>query len=843
MNETRQEPQTSVPENEAPTTPLIVGIGASAGGLEAVGRFLEHVPAMSGLAYVIIQHLDPSHKDMMVELLQRITPMTVLQAKNDMRVEPDCVYVTPPNVDMSILHGTIHLLDQAFTHGMRLPIDHFFRALADDQLERAIGVVLSGMGSDGTLGLRTIKERGGLTLVQEPDSAQFDSMPRTAITTVVVDIVAPADELPLRLLTYLKSTPLTPQQERILEMKAQSALDKIIVILRERTGNDLSLYKKSSMYRRIERRMGLHQIDNISNYVRYLRENPQEQDLLFKELLIGVTNFFRDKAVWEYLRNEGIPELLRKLPPGKHLRAWVPACSTGEEAYSLSIVFREAVEEFQPHAQFSLQIFATDLDQDAIEKARQGFYPSNIAADVSDERLERFFTPEGSGYRINKDIREKIIFAPQNLIMDPPFTKLDIISCRNLMIYLASELQQKIFPLFYYALSPGGILLLGSAETVNASSSLFIPLDNKSRLYRRSDTPLEKKDILPKYFPVVSVAATDEKKSATPAGNMQMLADQLLLQNFTPPAVLVNADGDILYINGRTGKYLEPAAGKANWNIYAMARDELKHELTLAFKRALRQNGPVKVDGIKLTTNGNISTLSITVQVVEKPSALQGLVMIVFCETTTASNHTAMNWQNPSQPSLMEELQQAHEELQSTREEMQTSQEEFKSTYEELQTINEELQTTNEELTTSKEEMQSVNEELKTVNKELQSKMDDLSSVNSDLNNLINGTELIAIFLDNALHLRRFTPSATALFKLIPSDIGRPLTDLANVLDYPELDQDAKNVLRTLVFVNKEIPSTDDRRYKVRILPYRTVENVIDGVLMTFIDISDYRSS
>lgn len=838
MNEIQKEPHHSKPK-ETSATPLIVGIGASAGGLKAIELFLENVPALSGLAFVIVQHLDPSHEDTLVELLQRITPMKVVQARNHMRVAPDHVYVIPPNKDMSVLHGAIYLLEQAPTKGMRLPIDYFFRTLADDQHERAIGVVLSGLGSDGTLGLRAIKEKGGLALVQEPDSADFDSMPRTAITTVVVDIVAPPDELPARLLAYLKSTPIVPRQEKMLEIRSQSALDKITVILRERTGNDFSLYKKSSMYRRIERRMGLHQIDHIANYLRYLRETPQEQDLLFKELLIGVTNFFRDRPVWEYLHHEGIPSLLKQYPYGKHLRAWVPACSTGEEAYSLAIVFREVVEQLQLNVQFSLQIFATDLDQDAIEKARQGLYPSGIGANISDERLKRFFTPEGSGYRINKEIREKIIFAQQNLVMDPPFTKLDIISCRNLLIYLGPELQQKLFPLFYYALNPDGLLLLGNSETVSSSSNLFTPVDNKSRLFRRADTPLEKKDI----FPMTPIATAAPKKPAPPVGNMQILTDQLLLQQFTPPAVLVNKDGDILYINGHTGKYLEPAAGKANWNIHAMAREELRHELLLALKRALRQSGPVKVNGIKLTTGGIPSMLSLTVQAIDKPSALQGLIIVVFSENPATSDAAAPHWLHPGQHSLMEELQQAHKELQSTREEMQTSQEEFKSTYEELQAINEELQTTNEELTTSKEEIQSINEEFQTINKELQSKVNDLSLVNNDLNNLVAGSDLIAIFLDSALHVRRFTPSATGLFKLIPSDIGRPLTDVVTVLDYPELRQDVENVLRTLVFVIKEINSIHHHRYKVRVQPYRTQNDVIDGVLVIFTDITDYLST
>jgi chemotaxis protein methyltransferase CheR/two-component system CheB/CheR fusion protein len=826
----------SITDHKKTPTPLIVAIGASAGGLEAIEQFLEHVPALSGMAYVVIQHMDPSHqKSMMVELLTRVTPMSVVIAENDMQVEADHVYVIPPSKDMSILHGRIQLLEQVPIHGMRMPVDYFFRALADDQQENAIGVVLSGMGTDGTLGLRAIKERGGLALVQEPDTARFDSMPRTAITTVVVDIVAPPDELPKQLINYLQTTTRIPKGDRMLEVKSQSALEKIVVLLREHTGHDMSMYKKSSMYRRIERRMGLHQIDNIANYVRYLRETPQELELLFKELLIGVTSFFRDRHVWEVLKQEVFPDLLSRHPPGKHFRAWVPACSSGEEAFSLAMAFREAVEEYAPNDHYSLQIFATDLDEDAIDRARRGFYPANIAADVSPEQLERFFIPEGNGYRVNKHIREKVIFAPQNLIMDPPFTKLDLISCRNLMIYLGQDLQQKLFPLFHYVLNPNGLLLVGTAETVSAPE-LFSPVDHKARLYQKIISSLDKQ-LAPRYFPVIHVAA-DDRKTAAAEGNLQVLADQLLLQNFAPPAVLINSDGDILYVSGRTGRFLEPAAGKANWNIYAMAKEELRHELTMTVKRALRQTDIVKSMAIKLLVEGVQTCVSIVAQQIEKPAALQGTIIVVFTQGESLGESAQPDGQNPNQRSLLEELRHAHEELLSTREEIQTSQEEFKATYEELHTINGELQTANEELSTSREEMQSVNEELHTVNQELQAKMDDLAAANNDLVNLISGTDIIAVFLDNALHVRRFTPASTQLFKLIPSDIGRPLTDVVTTLRYPDLAHDAMTVLRSLINIDKRIEADGNRHYHVRILPYRTLENIVDGVLITFTDVS-----
>jgi two-component system, chemotaxis family, CheB/CheR fusion protein len=821
--------------------PLIVGIGASAGGLEALEQFLKNIPAASGMAFVVIQHQDPTYQGILPELLKRATPMPVLQIRNRMKVKPDCVYVIPTNKDLSILHGVLHLLEPSAPRGLRLPVDFFFRALAQDRYEMAIGVILSGMGSDGTLGLRAIKEQGGLALVQEPASAKFNAMPRSAIDAGLADIVAPADQLPDRIIDYFRHTTPSAPSEQKPEAEAQSGLAKIVILLRERTGNDFSLYKKNTLYRRIERRMGLHQIHQMAAYVRYLQENPQEVELLFKELLIGVTNFFRDPAAWEELREVALPTLLAKYPAGKTLRAWVPACSSGEEAYSLAIVFKEALEQLKPQGRFSLQIFATDLDQDAIDKARLGCYPANIAADVSPKRLGRFFTlEENNQYRIAKEIREMVIFAPQNVIMDPPFTKLDILTCRNLLIYLGPELQNKLIPLFHYALDRDGILLLGNAETIGSFNSLFASLSSKSRLYRRLDSSARPAAL---DFPIKQAPAiADEPKAAQQPGNLQYQADHLLLQNFSPAAVLVNCDGDILYISGRTGKYLEPAAGKANWNIYVMARDGLRHALAGALKKVVRQQGTVKLDGVQvMDSNGVEQAVNLTVQMIESPSLLKGMVMIVFSDVPPpAPGKTA---RGAVANALKEELKRAHEQINTLREEMQTSQEELTSTNEELQSTNEELQSTNEELTTSKEEMQSLNEELQTVNAELQSKVDDLSWVNNDMKNLLNSTEIAIVFLDGRLNVRRYTTQATRLFKLIPGDIGRPLSDIASELVYPELapqlQADTQEVLHSLAISEKQVTTRDGHWFKVRIMPYRTIENLIDGLVLTFTDITE----
>ena len=838
------------PSPQASVSFPIVGIGASAGGLEALEQFLRHVPAASGMAFVIVQHLDPTRKGIMPELLQHATVMRVIQVKDRTKVRPNCVYVIPPNKDMSILRGVLHLLAPAAPRGLRLPIDFFLRSLAQDQQERSIGVILSGMGSDGTLGLRTIKEMAGVALVQEPATAKFDGMPRSAIDAGLADIVAPVDELPGRILAYLRRTPLIARPEGAVEDKTQSALEKAVILLRAHTGHDFSLYKRNTLYRRIERRMHLHQIDKIAAYVRYLRENSQELDLLFKELLIGVTSFFRDPTAWEHLREKAFPELVAGRSPGHALRAWVPGCSTGEEAYSLAIAFKEAMEQVGPKESFALQVFATDLDRDAIDKARQGFFPDNTAADMSPERLSRFFSKEDRGYRVRKEIREMVIFAPQNLIMDPPFTKLDLLSCRNLLIYLAPEMQKKLLPLFHYSLNPGGILFLGSAETIGGFTDLFAPLVGKSRIFRRRESALRPEPVeFPSSFAPASRGGTEAYPAPRPPLSLQSLADQLILQCYTPPAVLVNDKGDILYISGRTGKYLEPAAGKANWNIFAMAREGLRLELSGAFQKTLRQKGTVTLQGLRVGTSGGQQFVDLTVQTLEEPEPLRGLVMIVFTDVAAPVETKGPDRlrRTPGRRSarlaeLERELEQAREALQATREEMQTSQEELKSSNEELQSTNEELQSTNEELTTSKEEMQSLNEELQTVNTELQAKVDDFSVVNSDMKNLLDSTDIATVFLDNDLHVRRFTTQATKIIKLLGTDVGRPITDLASDLRYPELAEDAREVLRTLASTEKPIAAHDGRWFTVRIMPYRTLDNRIDGVVITFADITAAKS-
>ncbi|HEY5951427.1 MAG TPA: chemotaxis protein CheB [Kofleriaceae bacterium] len=825
----------------------IIGIGASAGGLEALEEFLAHVPERPGAAFVVVQHLDPTHQGMLVEILQRATSLRVVEATDGTPVEPDTVYVIPPGKDMSLLHATLHLLPQASARSRVLPIDFFFRSLAQDQGERSIGVILSGMGTDGTLGLRAIKEAAGATFVQSLDTAKFDSMPRSAIDAGMADVVAPVDQIPSRIFAYRQYAHLDAGEHS----DSDKAIEKICLLLRDYSGNDFSLYKRSTVSRRIERRMGLHQLLTYGDYLRFLRENGRELELLFQELLIGVTSFFRDPADWDRLRQDVLVPLVASRASTGVIRAWVAGCSTGEEAYSLAIMLREALEPLRSHKSVAVQIFATDLDREAIEVARVGLYPENIAADVSPERLRRFFVHEDRGYRVAKDIRESVIFAPQNVIIDPPFTKVDIVSCRNLMIYLSPEVQRRLIPLFHYCLNPGGALFLGTAETIGTYTSLFAPLDGKSRIFRRlaptMDTPpLERHFSTFGRRPLARDERDDVMASAKQtAHNLQLHVDRLLVQRFAPLGVLCNEKGDILYISGRAGKYLEPAPGKATSNLFAMAREGLRRPVSAVFAKAVTSDRPITLRGVRIGTNGGTQYADLTLQKLTEPKELARTVLVVIADVAPPppAPRKGKSARAPARlTELEQELQRAQDEAQVIREAMQTSQEELKSTNEELQSTNEELQSTNEELTTSKEEMQSLNEELQTVNHELQSKVEDLSRSNNDMKNLLNSTDIATLFLDTDLRVRRFTTATSKIIKLIAADVGRPITDIASELDYVSLAEDAREVLRTLMYKEHQAEARDGRAFSVRIMPYRTVENVIDGIVITFTDASAARS-
>lgn len=822
----------------------VVGLGASAGGLEPLEQFLNGVAEGSGLAYLVVQHMDPTHKTLLVELLQRATSMPVHEAAQAQAIEADTVYVIPPDAELTLRAGALHLEKPVEPRGQRLPIDVMFSSLARELGDRAIGVVLSGMGSDGTQGLRAIKTQGGLTLAQQPESAQFDSMPRSAIAAGCVDIVALPAELPARILSITGRQ--APPEASAAEpgTDATTALDTILALLHEHTRHDLALYKSNTLVRRVERRVAVHGLGSMTAYADFLHANPQELDLLFKEMLIGVTSFFRDPQVWQDLQDKVLPALLaRHAADAGPLRAWVVGCSTGEEAYSLAIVFSEALDALPAPAHRQLQIFATDLNADAIASARSGRFAATIAQDLTPARLSRFFSERPGGYLIDKRIRDMVLFAQHDVILDPPFTRLDVLSCRNLMIYFDAALQKRLVPLFHYSLRPGGALLLGSSETVGRAQSLFVPLHPKSRLYWRSENGgAPGAVVFPTHRRPTLRSASQETALPhpnTPPANLQSLADQWLLQSHAPPAVLVNEAGDIVYISGRTGRYLEPAAGKANWNIHVMARPAIRAQLAVALRTALLDRTTVELQGLRLDDDAG-AAVDITVQASAPPKSLEGMAMIVFRDVPAPPGRRGRRSKPgaAADPGATEELQRSREEINALRQEMRASQEELQAANEELQSTNEELQSANEELTTSKEEAQSMNEELQTINGELQSKLDDLALAQSDMQNLLNSTDIATLFLDNQLNVRRYTEQIARVIHLREGDIGRPLSELASTLLYPELHADVKETLRTLAFSEKQIATSDGHWFTVRIMPYRTLANVIQGVVITFVDIT-----
>jgi two-component system CheB/CheR fusion protein len=842
------EPVTSparTPERAPAGTPArVVGLGASAGGLAPLEEFLAHVPASTGLAYIVVQHMDPTHKAMLGELLQRATPMPVLEVSDALPVQGDAVYVIPPNAEITLAGGMLRLAAPTLPRGQRLPIDVLFGSLARELGERAVGVVLSGMGSDGTLGLQSIRTQGGLTVAQLPESAQFDSMPKSAIASGCVDIVAIPAEMPRRILRVLGSQAFEKAAPAPASaVPGATAFGTILDLLREHTRHDLAPYRPSTLLRRIARRMAVLGVDTMEGYAALLRESTQELDLLFKEVLIGVTAFFRDADVWQDLKDVVLPALLARREPGvERLRAWVVGCSTGEEAYSLAMVFAECVESRSEYATCELQIFATDLSADAIAAARRGRYPAAIARELAPQRLARFFREQAGGYVIDAGIRERVLFAQHDVILDPPFTRLDIVSCRNLLIYFGTALQQRLVPLFHYSLRPGGALLLGASETVGRAQSMFRPLHPKSRLYWRNDHggPVGAVEFPTQRRSSLQAAAQEAHlpRATVPPANLQTLADQVLLQEFSPPAVLVNEGGDIVYISGRTGRYLEPAAGKANWNIHVMARPGIRAQLATGLRTALHDKKPVELRGLRL--DDEAAGVDITVFAIQQPKALEGMAMVVFRDAPAPPGRRVKRAgpEAAVDPAVMDELMRARQEILALRQDMHASQEELQAANEELQSTNEELQSANEELTTSKEEAQSMNEELQTINIELQSRLDDLALAQSDMQNLLNSTEIATLFLDNDLNVRRFTEKIHRVVHLRESDIGRPLSELATTLVYPGLFADVQETLRTLAFSEKQIPTTDGLWYSVRIMPYRTLANVIQGVVITFVDIT-----
>jgi two-component system CheB/CheR fusion protein len=828
----------------------VVGIGASAGGLEAFEHFFTNMPADSGMAFVLIPHLAPEHKSIMAELLKRYTKMDIFQAEDGMRANPNCVYIIPPNKDMTMLKGTLQLLEPVGRRGLRHPIDFFFRSLAEDQGERAVCIVLSGTGTEGALGLRAIKEKGGLVLVQDPKTARYDGMPVSAIATGLVDHVLPPDKMSEQLLRYIEhphALPLKPAAKT--ESGPPEPLQKIISLIRDHTGHDFSLYKPNTILRRIEKRTAILQVGSMADYLAYLRGNPEEIELLFRELLIRVTNFFRDPEAFEIIKGKVLPLFFKGRPPGQPVRIWVPACSTGEEAYSLAIIVQEHNSKLKQ--KFNVQIFATDIDKEAVDMARTGLYPDSITADVSPERLDRFFTRKASAYKIKEEIRQMIVFAVQDIIKDPPFTKLQMISCRNVLIYFDAELQTKVLPLFHNALMAGGILCLGSSETIGNHSDMFSVVDRKWRIFR-----VKGAEAIPAGPFEASTAAAPGRgarpESALPIKRreetaMGTLAEKIILDRYTPPYVIIDDKRNILYFHGKTSRYLESAPGKASLNIFEMAREEVRLELRTALRKAVTRGLDTTVDGLQIKTDGGFRTVNLEIRHLPPPESMPGMLMVVFRELALTKGQKPGNAPPPSRKmsrhiaELEHELRSTKEKLHTTIEELETANQELGSTNEELQSSNEELQSTIEEMDTSREELQSVNEELTTINTELQIKADEASQNINDMNNLAASTMIANIFLDNDLRIKRFTPATADVLNLVETDIGRPVGDFSLKLDYPDLEKDIAEVLRALALKERVVRHRNGLWYIARILPYRTMENVIDGVVITFVDITEQK--
>ncbi|HSM09217.1 MAG TPA: CheR family methyltransferase [Gemmatimonadota bacterium] len=832
----------------SPDDVLIVGIGASAGGIEAIQSFFEGLPEdLEGVAFVIVMHLDPERESSLAEVLQHRTSMTVRQLTERQKVEAGTVYVIPPNKSLSVVDGHISVEAFAQPHGRRAPIDLFFRSLADSP-GGGIGIAMSGGGSDGAVGLKAVEEAGGLVMVQDPHEAAHDSMPLSVIATGLVDFVLPARELAVKVAEFRRSWGAiqVPEQRTRLPEDELGALDDILGLLRDRTGHDFSDYKDSTVLRRIERRMQVHHVESLRKYLEFLRTHHLEAQALLKSLLITVTQFFRDGASWDALAEKIIPELLEG-DLEESVRVWVPGCATGEEAYSIGMLLAERAADVAQAPDF--QIFASDLDEEALAFARRGVYPEAIEADVSEERLQRFFSREGHHYRVNEELRGRVLFASHNLLKDPPFSRLHLVTCRNLLIYLDRPLQRKVFQIFEYALRPGGYLFLGSAESVDGGTGAFQSADKKHRIYRREDTgePVRLPDL------AFDTRFVDKRRigSARAIGQRGTLPSnelerhQELLENHAPPSIVVTADHTILHLSESAGRFLERPGGRPSSDILREIRSELRLDLQMALSEAFDAGRSTSTRPIKVRFNGDASWVHIIVQPGHGDTDTDDRALVLFAEVEATDIGHGGDAEGPTETErgllvhrLEEETRRLRDRLHATIEQHESSKEEMKAANEELQSMNEEYKSTAEELETSKEELQSVNEELTTVNLELEDKVEELAQANSDLQNLMAATEVGTLFLDRDLRIQRYTPHITELFNVIVDDVGRSITHLTHDLEYEHLVEDAELVLDNLVPLEREVRGRRGAWFLMRMRPYRTMRDQIDGVVVTFVDIT-----
>ena len=832
--------QTTQPEKERSGLGFpVVGIGASAGGLEAIEQLFRNMPNDTGMAFVLVQHLDPNHKSILSELVARFTQMPVANARHGQRIQPNHVYVIPPKHDLALLNGVLQLMEPSGPRQLRLSVDYFFRSLAQDQGANVFGIVLSGAGSDGTLGLRAIKGEGGVVLVQEPETAAYDSMPLSAHATGLVDMVLP----PAKMGDWLKARgwklAMPERGEQVANaLREGNEVDRLFVLIRNRTGYDFSQYKGGTIGRRIDRRMLVNQVDSLEEYISLLQASPAEVDRLWKEFLIRVTQFFRNPNAFTVLEREVIPALLSDRPSQEPLRIWVPACSTGEEAYSIAMLVQSQLE--RQGRSHGVQIFATDIDEEALQVARAGIYPNTIAADVPSPYLRRYLVKHTNGFQVVKAVRSLLVFSRHDITRDPPFSRMDLVSCRNLLIYMRPELQYGVIDSLTYALKREAYLFLGQSEGVGKFAELYETLDARAKLYRRSGGVHRDPALANRPPRRLSMSPSATHPASRDAPDIQQLTRTALLAEFTPACVVVDANKQVVYIHGHTGMFLEPAMGRASMDVLRMSREGLRAELNGAIRSVLNNERIDRIDGIRVSAPGGLRLVNLRVQ--KRPGTGQEAtyVMVLFEDAGPVTPPTGQPYpEHVADPSDAARTAWLEQELADTRETLQNANEELECSNEELQSTVEELQSSNEELMTSQEELSSINEELHTVNVELEDKVRMLESTTNDLSNLLVSTELATIFLDLDLKVRRFTPAAAKVVSLIEGDVGRPLADLAHKLDYQGLITDAEAVLDNVMPKVLDVRSRDGVWYSLRITLYRTSANAIDGVVLTFIDLSE----
>jgi two-component system CheB/CheR fusion protein len=837
----------------------VVGLGASAGGLEALLRFLENMPAGNGMAFIIILHLSPQHESNAAEILQRSTSMPVVQVDARTAIEADHVYVIPPSHDLAMNDGHLELSEPTRINGMHLAIDLFFRTLAQVHQERAVAIVMSGTGADGAVGLARVKEQGGITMAQSPEDAQYDGMPKAAIGTSMVDFVLNAVDMPQRLMALWAnarrirlpkeaadpSLKVAPVESVEGARQAETALHDIMALLRSYSKNDFRHYKRATVLRRIERRLQVNSLPDLPAYRDYLREHPQEAKPLLQDMLISVTNFFRDPEAFEALEREVLPSLLENRPSDEPLRVWVAGCATGEEAYSLTMLLREQMA--LRHSTPELQVFATDIDERAIGYARNALYPASILADVSPGRLRQFFIREQDQYRVVKAVREKVLFAEHNVLRDPPFSRMDLICCRNLLIYLDRDAQSRILEMFRFALKPGGYLFLGTSESTDAAPNLFTVANKKSRIFKVNPQAHAIRHLpllvdSPLYRTVEGRPKKPRRESTLPsvAELHRQYIDQVI-----SPSVLLDSRHNVLHLSDKVGKFLLHSGGTPSVNLLANVQSELRTELRTALFQVSQSGGSLQTRPVALQRGDTQVLVQMTVRFFGEPGSESGLTLVMFDELAPGPPQTLAEETHPAEEArihqLETEIRQLKEQLQDTIEQAEHSTEALRASNEELQAINEELRSASEELETSKEELQSINEELTTVNFELKVKVDETSKINDDLQNLIASSEIATVFIDRGLHIKRYTPQAASIFNLIASDVHRSLLDITHRLDYESLANDVAEVFKSLNMVERHVSSSDGKHYLARIRPYRTIDDRIDGAVLTFVDVTALR--